>query len=175
MRAFISSSLNVQEILEQLRDDLNLIEDDTKDFASKVFNSTQVKEFIVAANLRLLEQGLRPDLTPISKIPEGNQKSEFYERYTIYNRTEGEMGYEAGSQSQFIDLHKTGFFYESLKVKSGTNELYEISNDPKSPQLQKIWGEILGISGEDLLELMEIIRPKLIKFVKERLRLKLKI
>jgi hypothetical protein len=172
MRISISGgNLNVIEILEQLREDLNLLPEQTKEYAKKIFYSNEVRTFIVEANLRLLQQGLRPDLTPIEKIPKGRQTSKFYERWTIYNRSHGEMGYEE-SQTQFVDLYKTGFFYKSIKVKAGSEDLIETSDDPKAAELERIWGQILGISSEDLNELIAMIRPKLVTFVKSKLKIK---
>lgn len=164
MRAYISKGTNVLEVLEELRDNIRALPQDIEGFARKIFNSQEVKKFIVEANIRLLEKGLRPDLTPISKQPEGNQNSKFYERYTIYNRD------KEGLQTQFVDLYKTGFFYESLKVKSGSKELIEISTDPKAEELERVWGDILGISSEDLVLLIEMLRPKIIEFVRKKLK-----
>ncbi len=173
MKAYISSrsNINVSELLEQLREDVRTIEFDTKEFAYSVFISKEIQDFIVEANIRLLEKGIRPDLSPIDKTPIDNQKSKFYERKTIYNRTEGKDGYKQ-SQAFFVDLYKTGLFYKSLKVRGGSSELLEFSTDPKSVELQAIWGDILGISNEDVNELLQILRPKIINFVKKKLKLR---
>ena len=173
MKAYISAknNINVIEVLQQLAEDINTLPQDVEDFAYKIFYSKDIQTFIVEANRKLLEQGLRPDLTPIEKIPEGNQKSNFYERLTQYNREKGKSGYKEGTQSEFVDLYKTGFFYKSLTVRSGSNELLEFSTDPKSEELEKVWGNVLGISSEDLNKLIMKLRPQIVKFVKDKLKL----
>lgn len=173
MKAFITSNYNVdvRDVLAQLRDDIKNLPADIEVYARKVFFSPEIREFIISANIANLEKGLRPDDTYISKTPVDNQKSEFYERFTEYNRREGKNGYKQ-SQTQFVDLYKTGFFYRSLQVKQGSNELLEISTDPKAQKLEAVWGAILGISAEDLDKLIMLIRPYLIKFAKERLTLR---
>lgn len=173
MKAYISSKYNVdvREVLEQLRDDIKNLPTDIEVYARKVFFSPEIRQFIIEANQANLEKGLRPDDTYISKTPVDNQKSEFYERFTEYNRREGKSGYKQ-SQTQFVDLYKTGFFYKSLEVKQGSNELLEISTDPKAQKLEAVWGDILGISADDLNKLIMLIRPYLVKFVKDKLTLR---
>ena len=165
MRAYISTGgIKVQEILEVLRDDLRTLPEDLKSFSYNILTSKEVQSFILERNKALLEKGLRPDLTPIEKTPEADQKSNFYERRTIYER--GEKGLQTG----FVDLHDTGFFYSSLTVKASSEELLEFSTDPKAVELERVWGNILGISSEDINDLIFLIRPKIIKFVTDKLK-----
>lgn len=168
MKAFISAKnqINVSELLEELRDTIKTLPEDIKAYSYKIFTDKDIQNFIVEKNKQLLEQGLRPDLTPIEKEPEGKQTSNLYERQSIYERS------ELGLQTKFVDLYRTGFFYESLEVKAGSEELLEFSTDPKSPELERVWGDILGISSEDILELIYLLRPKIITFVNNRLKLK---
>ncbi len=166
LKATISAGgIDVRDMLNQIQEDLNNLPVDIESFARKIFMSKEIQEFIIERNLALLEQGKRPDLTDIEKTPEGGQTSNFYERRTIYERS------KEGLQTKFVDLHKTGFFYESLKVRAGSNELLEFSSDPKAPELERIWGEILGISSEDLDELILKLRNAINKFTNGRFRI----
>lgn len=166
MKAYISAKNNISatDLLEVIREDLAALPEEIMAYKRQLFMSKEVQDFILECNRRLLSQGLRPDLTPISKIPEGNQSSKYYERYTIYNRS------NKGLQTQVVDLEETGFFYKSITVKAGSDELIEFSTDPKSPELERVWGDILGISNDDLYELVKIIKPKIVKFVRDKLK-----
>lgn len=168
MKAFISAkeNVNVIEILNHLKESFIDMPAALREYSNVIFNSKDIQNFIVEANIRLLEEGRRPDLTQIEKIPEGDQKSSFYERLTIYNRS------EEGKQTAFVDLHDTGFFYRSLKVKAGSQELLEFSTDPKAQELERVWGNILGISQQDLYRLQNIITPKIIEFINDKLKFK---
>ena len=113
-----------------------------------------------------MSEGFRPDLTQIEKEPIDNQKSNLYERYSIYERS------QLGKQTSFVDLNKTGFFYSSIKVRAGADSLYEFSTDPIAPYLERTWGQILGLSDTDLFELRSRIIPKIVTFVNNKLKVK---
>ena len=162
--AYIGGS--VLNVLEELKENLDTLETATRDYARQVFYSKEIQDFIVQANVRLLNEGRRPDLSEIEKEPIDNQKSNLYERYTIYKRS------KEGMQTAFVDLKKTGFFYQSLEVRAGTDSLYEFSTDPIAPYLERTWGKILGLSDTDLFELRSRIIPKIVTFVNNKLKVK---
>lgn len=157
----------VLNVLEELKENLSTLEHDTREYARQIFYSKEIQEFIVERNTDLLFEGRRPDLTQIEKTPEGNQKSSFYERQSIYERK------QLGLDVDFVNLKRTGFFYKSIKVRSGSEELLEFSDDPKAAELERIWGNILGISEQDLFDLRYKIIPKIITFVNNKLKSKL--
>ena len=154
--------------LQRLDELAALIETNNKDayryFAGKI--DKEWKRILIQMNIDNLELGIRQDGSDIEKTPVGNQQSTRYERYTVYLKSK--RGDLSVSEDSPVTLHETGTFYDYMDIKVGLNEIYFINLDPKGEKLKSIWGQVLGISIDQLEEFILIVIDDFKKWVKGR-------
>jgi len=156
-----SSGIGVGDILGELVEKFSTYNQALNDYSKVLMNSEKVRKFIILANRKNMALGLRPDGSEIEKTPVLKQKSRKYEHYTIDRKR------EEGKEYNFVDLYDTGTFYNTLKVVAGSDNFYVKSDEKlKSDAIASIWGDVLGISQDDLQELIEVLRPDFIKFTR---------
>lgn len=146
------------DVLVLLKDKFNAFPEELELFRSKILNSRKYKEWLVNANLENLLSGKRPDLTNIEKTPVGKQKSTRYERYTRYRKD------KYGETSEHVTLYDKGDLHESLTIKSGAETLYFEFLDSKYTEIERIWGEVKGISFNQKREFVEMLYIDFLSF-----------
>lgn len=113
------------------------------------------KEQILEMNLDNLDLGERANKTKISPL---------YKPYTTSLKKKNNQPYDR------VTLRDTGDFYDSLFIEL-SDGFFEIkSDDPKSFDLiDKYKSEILGLTDENITEIIRILRPILIERIKKQL------
>lgn len=68
------------------------------------------------------------------------------------------------------DLYDKGDFYEGIDTEIGDDALRVFSNDSKDPALEKKYpGALAGLGGPFMVSYIEVLRPALIKNIKNEL------
>lgn len=138
-------------------------------FAEYVLNQQKYKDVLIAYNLYNLNQGIRPDGSQIEKTPTGRQQSTRYERYTAYLKSKRGDLKDIDSP---VDLEgETGNLRASLDIKIGSDRIYFINRDIKSEIIESIWGQVWGITEDQLFEFVELITPEFNKFCRKHFTL----
>ena len=139
-------------------------EDAYRYFRGKV--KTEWKDILIAYNIDNLELGIRPDETQIEKTPVGNKQNTRYERYTVYLKSK--RGDLQVSEDSPVTLNETGNMRYRMFVDVGLNEIYISSSDPVVEKLVPIWGQFFGVTKEQLIEFVEMVREDMQKWAYRR-------
>lgn len=151
--------------LSELAEKLGSFDREVRLFSEYVLNQEGYKNVLIAYNIENLNLGIRSDKSEIQKTPEGRQKSTRYERYTQYLKE------KRGDISNVVTLKgETGKFQGAIDIKIGSDSLIFLDRDSKASMLEAIWGQVLGITEEQLFEFAEMIRPEFEKFVSKRFK-----
>lgn len=124
---------------------------EVKDFSYKIRTSQKYKDILIGYNIENLKAGKRPDGSDIEKIPTGRQKSSGYERQTVRRKQ------LKGQEYDHVTLYDTGSFYSALKAVSGSDAIYLTNTDSKAELLRSIWGDVVGITDEQIEEFFSIL------------------
>lgn len=146
-------------MLSQLRIGIEGFDRAIKSFGTSLMRRKDVREWLIEANKANLQKGLRPDNTYIEKVPKGKQKNERYEWKTILKKAANGQPYD------IVTLYDEGAFYAGLSVRANAGVLEIYDTDEKTQQLLAQWGDVLGISQQQLEEFFEWIYPKFVDFV----------
>lgn len=77
---------------------------------------------------------------------------------------------QVGQPADRVTLQDKGDFYDSMHVEFDSDSFQIVATDPKTGKLIAKYGaEILGLSKDSIEVLRQIIRPKLIRAVRQRL------
>ncbi len=152
IRSQITGVIELQKIATLLES----FPEDVIKFAQNILNQPRWKDILIAMNIENLDNGIRPDSTPIEKVPVGKQTQTRYERYTIYLKKE--RGLEIGYDSP-VTLKDTGEFRGAIEIKILSDGIYFLDRDWKGEILEGIWGEVLGITEDQLFKFTDMILP----------------
>ena len=162
----VTSQMTGMLALSDLRDKLESFDREVRIFAETILNQEGYKNILIAFNIENLNRGIRPDETEIEKEPKGREKSTKYERYTTYLKN------KLGQPTDVVTLRgKTGNFQGAIDVKVGYDTIYFIDRDIKASLLEAVWGQVLGITEDQLFEFVEMITPEFEKFCLKRFAL----
>lgn len=152
--------------LDRLSELLETTQEDAYRFFRGKIN-TDWKHILIEMNLANLNVGIRPDGSVIEKTPVGNQKMTRYERYTVYLKQKRGLPVDFDSP---VNLKDTGEFRAAIDIQVGLNEIYFINKDWKSEILESIWGQVIGITEEQLFQFTDIILPEIEAWAIRRFR-----
>ncbi len=131
-------------------------------FGESLLKNPSFIDWLIAFNQDDMMRGLRPDGTEIEKSPAPWQYSTRYEAQTIQAKKVKGQVYDR------VTLEDTGAFYKGEKVNvTGSKQLRMEDTDPKTDELIAVWGNVLGVSDENLTQFIEIIRPEFFTFALE--------
>jgi hypothetical protein len=141
--------------LDQIAELLETTQEDAyRYFRGKV--KSEWKDILIAYNIDNLELGIRPDESQIEKTPAGKQQNTRYERYTVYLKSK--RGDLQVTEDSPVTLNETGNMRYKMFVDVGLNSIYISSSDPVVEQLIPIWGQFFGVTREQLVEFIEMVR-----------------
>lgn len=149
-------------LIDELKDKLEGYRPAIDQFVRRMLSNKKSAwvERLLEYNEENLKAGIRPDGSDIQKIPIGTQQSTLYERYTRYVKE------KRGLPADYVTLYDTGSFYSALGILVGSDTIYFVDSDPKTLDIQTVWGEVLGITQYQLFEFIESIQPQLEAFTK---------
>lgn len=131
-------------------------------FGESLLQNTKFTDWLIAFNQDDMMRGKRPDGTDIEKTPLPWQYSTRYEPQTVQSKK------VKGQVYNRVTLEDTGAFYKGEKVNvTGSKQLRIEDTDSKTNELIAIWGNVLGVSQENLEQFIEIIRPEFFIFASE--------
>jgi len=139
--------------LDRLRTKLEYFKEDLNEFFQSRMNSDW-KLILLEMQYKNLAAGIRPDLTSIEKTPTGNQKSTKYERYTEWQKN------KLGLNTDVVTLKDKGDFWRDIDIKVGADVIYFIDRNWKSELIESVWGQVLGVTEDQLFEFTQKILPE---------------
>lgn len=128
-------------------------------FGEMLLNSQDVADWLIKANRDNLRAGIRPDGSDITKTPRNGEKSSKYE-WSTRLRKEAQ-----GMDGSKVTLYDEGEFYAGLYAIATETSIELDSDDSKRDLLVAKWGNVFGITNEQLIEFVELIYPRFIDFV----------
>jgi hypothetical protein len=134
------------------------LEEAFNEFVSRLMQEPDFADWLIYFNRVQMQEGKRPDNSDIEKSPKGHQTSNKYEPLTKWLKD------KKGRKWDRVTLLDEGDFYSSEKIKIAGEQIEFFATDPKTPDLIRTWGDVLGISDENLEKFIEIIRPEFISF-----------
>ena len=138
--------------LDALIDKLENLPDALYNFGIDELKETDLIDLLIAFNQKQMEAGLRPDGSPIS--PD-------YTAVTV------EIKQSKGQIYDRVTLHDKGDFYSSERAMITGDSIVLIDNDWKTEQLLSKYGEVLGVSEENLQSFISLIKPDFISFARK--------
>lgn len=142
--------------LQRIREKLGRFDESVRYFSQRYLTKPEIKARLIEYNQVNLDKGIRADLTQIEKTPVGGQKSTRYERYTLYLKEKRRDLFEPDKVSLSGESH---LFREEIDIKVGADAIYFVDNNWKVGIIESIWGNVLGLTEEQLFEFTEFITP----------------
>lgn len=134
------------------------IESAIEEFAHRLLQEEQFTDWLTYFNREQMFEGKRPDGSDIEKVPQRGQTSNKYEPLTKWLKDKKSQPWDR------VTLLDEGDFYASEKIKVAGSQIDFFATDPKTDELLKTWGEVLGISEKHLADFINIIKPEFISF-----------